>query len=202
MKQPQKRLSAEQRKKIILKSAVKVFARSNYRGAKMADIGAESGVSEAMVYKHFPSKKAVFLRILQHMSERIIAIFKEETDTNLGALSILKNMGLAYYHRMKDHPDELKVQFQAISEINDEDIANQLRQDHIRYIGYFESVLKKGVREGSVRSDIDPRVYAFMLNGSGINLNMTHLLALNSEFIDHHIDQLMDQYIELVKVGL
>jgi hypothetical protein len=41
MKQPQKRLSPEERKKIILKSAVKVFARSNYRAAKMADIGAE-----------------------------------------------------------------------------------------------------------------------------------------------------------------
>ena len=48
MKQPQKTLSEEERKKIILKSAVKVFARSNYRGAKMADIGAESGVSEAV----------------------------------------------------------------------------------------------------------------------------------------------------------
>ncbi len=198
MKQPQKRLSAEERKKIILKSAVKVFARSNYRAAKMADIGAESGVSEAMVYKHFPSKKAIFLRILQHISDRIIIIWEVETEKNLNALSTLKNMGLAYYHRMKEHPDELKVQFQAISEIGDEDIASQLRQDHIRYIGYFESILKKGVREGSIRSNIDSRVYAFLLNGSGITLNMMQLLALNIEFIDTHIDQFLDQYIELI----
>ncbi|MBT4267448.1 MAG: TetR/AcrR family transcriptional regulator [Deltaproteobacteria bacterium] len=198
MKQPQKRLSAEERRKIILKSAVKVFGRSNYRAAKMADIGAESGVSEAMVYKHFPSKKAIFLRILQHISDRIIIIWEAETEKNLNALSTLKNMGLAYYHRMKDHPDELKVQFQAISEIDDEDIASQLRQDHIRYIEYFESILKKGVREGSIRPDIDSRVYAFLLNGSGITLNMMQLLALNIEFIDNHIDQFLDQYIELI----
>ncbi len=198
MKQPQKRLSAEERKKIILKSAVKVFARSNYRAAKMADIGAESGVSEAMVYKHFPSKKAIFLRILQHISDRIIIIWEVETEKNLNALSTLKNMGLAYYHRMKEHPDELKVQFQAISEIDDEDIASQLRQDHIRYFGYFESILEKGVREGSIRSDIDSRAYAFLLNGSGITLNMMQLLALNIEFIDNHIDQFLDQYIELI----
>ncbi|MBT4089237.1 MAG: TetR/AcrR family transcriptional regulator [Deltaproteobacteria bacterium] len=198
MKQPQKRLSAEERRKIILKSAVKVFGRSNYRAAKMADIGAESGVSEAMVYKHFPSKKAIFSRILQHISDRIIIIWEAETEKNLNALSTLKNMGLAYYHRMKDHPDELKVQFQAISEIDDEDIASQLRQDHIRYIEYFESILKKGVREGSIRPDIDSRVYAFLLNGSGITLNMMQLLALNIEFIDNHIDQFLDQYIELI----
>ncbi len=199
MKQPQKRLSAEERKKIILKSAVKVFARSNYRTAKMADIGAESGVSEAMVYKHFPSKKAIFLRILQHISDRIFINWEAEAEKNLNALSTLKNMGTAYYHRMKDHPDELKVQFQAISEIDDEDIANQLRQDHIRYIGYFESILKKGVREGSIRSDIDPRAYAFLLNGAGIAQNMMQLLALNIEFIDKHIDQFLDQYIELIR---
>ena len=198
MKQPQKRLSAEERKKIILKSAVKVFARSNYRAAKMADIGAESGVLEAMVYKHFPSKKAIFLRILQHISGRIITIWEAETEKNLNALSTLKNMGTAYYHRMKDHPDELKVQFQAISEIDDEDIANQLRQDHIRYIGYFESILKKGVREGSIRSGIDSRGYAFLFNGAGITLNMMQLLALNIEFIDNHIDQFLDQYLELI----
>jgi len=198
MKQSSKRLSAEERKKIILKSAVKVFARSNYRAAKMADIGAESGVSEAMVYKHFPSKKAIFLRILQHISGRIITIWEAETEKNLNALSTLKNMGTAYYHRMKDHPDELKVQFQAISEIDDEDIANQLRQDHIRYIGYFESILKKGVREGSIRSGIDSRGYAFLFNGAGITLNMMQLLALNIEFIDNHIDQFLDQYLELI----
>ncbi len=198
MKQSSKRLSAEERKKIILKSAVKVFARSNYRAAKMADIGAESGVSEAMVYKHFPSKKAIFLRILQHISGRIITIWEAETENNLNALSTLKNMGTAYYHRMKDHPDELKVQFQAISEIDDEDIANQLRQDHIRYIGYFESILKKGVREGSIRSGIDSRGYAFLFNGAGITLNMMQLLALNIEFIDNHIDQFLDQYLELI----
>jgi hypothetical protein len=99
---------------------------------------------------------------------------------------------------MKDHPDELKVQFQAISEIDDEDIANQLRQDHIRYIGYFESILKKGVREGSIRSGIDSRGYAFLFNGAGITLNMMQLLALNIEFVDNHIDQFLDQYLELI----
>ncbi len=92
----------------------------------------------------------------------------------------------------------IKVQFQAISEIDDEDIANQLRQDHIRHIGYLEFILKKGVREGSISSIIDARGYAFLFNGAAITLNMLQLLALNIEFIDNHIDQFLDQYRELV----
>ncbi len=199
MKQPQKRLPAEERKKLILKCAVKVFAQSNYRSAKMADIAAAAGVSEAMVYKYFPSKKVVFLMILQHMSERIITFWKEEVEKDCDAVSTLKNMGVSYYQRMRKHPDELKVQFQAISEIADEDIANQLRQDHMRYIGFIENMMKKGIQEGSIKKKMDTRISAFIYNGAGIAINMMNLLALDLEFLDENVDQLLTQYLNSVK---
>ena len=72
---PQKRLPAEERKKQILKCAVKVFARANYQTTRVADIAAEAGISEAMVYKHFPSKNAIYLDVLKHMSTRILTFY-------------------------------------------------------------------------------------------------------------------------------
>ena len=101
-----KRLPAEERKKQILKCAVKVFAKSNYRSAKVADIAAEAGISEAMVYKYFPTKKSIFLHILEHMSARIITFWQEELDRAPDTLIALRNMGFAYYERMKNHPNE------------------------------------------------------------------------------------------------
>ena len=112
-----RRLPAEERRKQILKSAVRVFARSNYRAAKVADIAAEAGVSEALLYKFFDSKQAIFLEILQHMSQRIVAAWQEEVDREEDAPTALRNMGTTYYERMRNHPEELRVQFQAISEI-------------------------------------------------------------------------------------
>ncbi|MBW2562069.1 MAG: helix-turn-helix transcriptional regulator, partial [Deltaproteobacteria bacterium] len=71
MKAPNnKRLSSEERKKMIVKSAITAFGKSNYRATRMADIAAEAGVSEAMLYKHFESKKAMFLSILENVSKR------------------------------------------------------------------------------------------------------------------------------------
>lgn len=199
MQKSRNRLPAEERKKQILKCAVKVFAKSNYRSAKMADIAEEAGISEAMVYKHFPSKKIIFLKILQHMSGRIIKFWEEEVEKQRDPLTALRNMGLAYYKRMKRHPDELKVQFQAISEVDDKDIAKQLRRDHMGYIGYIDSVLKKGVQQGAIKRDVDTGLIAFIFNGGGIVLNMMKLLSLNKTLIEDNLETLLDRYIDSIR---
>ena len=200
MQKSRNRLPAEERKKQILKCAVKVFAKSNYRSAKMADIADEAGISEAMVYKHFPSKKVIFLKILQHMSGRIIKFWEEEAEKQQDPLTALRNMGLAYYKRMKRHPDELKVQFQAISEVDDKDIAKQLRREHMSYIGYIDSVLKKGVQQGTIKKDLDTGLIAFIFNGGGIVLNMMKLLCLNKPLIEDNLETLLDQYIDSIRI--
>lgn len=200
MRQPKKRLPAEKRKKQILKAAVTVFARSNYRTAKVVDIAAEVDISEAMVYKYFPTKKSIFLNILEHMSDRIITFWNEEVEKEPDALIALKKMGLAYYERMRKHPNELKVQFQAISEIDDKDIAKQLRQDHLKYIGFINSVLKKGVQQGIVKKNLNTEEVAFLINGGGIVLNMMKLLSFDMTSFKTDLETLLDHLIEMVRV--
>ncbi|MFO7559614.1 MAG: TetR/AcrR family transcriptional regulator [Desulfobacterales bacterium] len=199
MQRPKKRLPAEERKKQILKSAVTVFAKSNYRSAKVVDIADEVAISEAMVYKYFPTKKSIFLAILAHMSARIIAFWKEEVKKEPDALTALKKMGLVYYERMKEHPNELKVQFQAISEIDDEDIARQLRKDHLKYIGFINSVLKKGVRQGIVKQNLNTEELSFLMNGGGIVLNMMQLLSFDITSFKTNPELLLDHFIEMIR---
>jgi AcrR family transcriptional regulator len=194
-----KRLPAEERSKQILKSAVRVFARSNYRAAKVADIAAEAGVSEALLYKFFESKQAIFLEILQHMSERIVAAWQEEVDREEDATRALRNMGTTYYERMRKHPEELRVQFQAISEIADEEIAERLRKDHENYVRFITKVIRKGMRQGSVRKDLDVDMLGFLFDGGGILMNMMKLLSLEKEFNQAMVHRLMDHLVDSIK---
>jgi AcrR family transcriptional regulator len=194
-----KRLPAEERSKQILKSAVRVFARSNYRAAKVADIAAEAGVSEALLYKFFESKQAIFLEILQHMSERIVAAWQEEVDREEDATRALRNMGTTYYERMRKHPEELRVQFQAISEIADEEIAGRLRKDHENYVRFITKVIRKGMRQGSVRKDLDVDMLGFLFDGGGILMNMMKLLSLEKEFNQAMVHRLMDHLVDSIK---
>jgi AcrR family transcriptional regulator len=194
-----KRLPADQRKKQILKSAVRVFARSNYRAAKVAEIAAEAGISEALLYKFFTSKQAIFLEILQHMSERIVASWQEEVDREEDTLEALRNMGTTYFERMKKHPEELRVQFQAISEIADKEIAERLREDHENYVHFITKVIRKGMRQGSVRKDLDVHMLGFLFDGGGILMNMMKLLSLEKKFNERTVLRLMDHLVESIE---
>ena len=189
---PRKRLSAQERKLQILRSAVTVFARSNYRAATVADIAAEARISEAAIYKHFPSKKSLFLQVLRHMSERVIILWRREVDNEEDALKALQNMAITYYRRMMKHPEQLKVQFQAISEVDDRDIARQLRQDHRNYRRFIEEVVKKGLRQGTIRKDLDVPTMGFLLDGVGILMNMMKLLSFHKELDEKGLRKIMD----------
>jgi AcrR family transcriptional regulator len=178
---------------------VKIFARSNYRAAKVADLAAAAGVSEALIYRFFPSKKAIFLEILQHMSQRIIASWQDALDKEEDATRALRNMGIGYYDRMQRHPDELRVQFQAISEVSDRDIASRLRQDHEGYMRFIAKVLKKGIRQGTIRRDLDVSMLAFLFNGAGILMNMMKLLAFDRKFTRARVTTLTDHLIHSIK---
>jgi len=195
MARKRRRLPAEERRKQILKSAVRVFARSNYRAARVADIAAEAGVSEALLYKFFDSKQAIFLEILQHMSERVLLSWQEEVDRAEDAATALRNMGITYYQRMMKHPEELRVQFQAISEIAEKEIAERLRRDHENYVRFITGVIRKGIRQGSVRKGIDVDMLGFLFDGGGILMNMMTLLSLERKFTEKTVSRLMDHLV-------
>ena len=119
------RLSAEERKTQILDCAVKVFAGSNYRAAKVADIAEEAGISEAAIYKYYPSKKSIFIEILGQMSQKVLALWKSEFDKEENVLEAIRKIGVVYYEEIMNDLYSLKVHLQAISEIEDAEIAER-----------------------------------------------------------------------------
>lgn len=171
------RLSKEDRRKQILICAVRVFARSNYKRARVSDIASEIGITEAAIYKHFPSKKTIFEEILDHIHQQIIQNWEQAREKSVDALDLLENMSLLYFRKMSKHPDELKVQFQAVSEADDKDIARKLRTHHRDYRKFIQSVLAQGIEEGVIRANIDQETIAHVFDAIGAYMNMMTVLG-------------------------
>ena len=58
------RLNAEQRRVAIVEAAAPLFARHGFSGTTTRQIAAAAGVSEALMFQHFPSKAALYHEIL------------------------------------------------------------------------------------------------------------------------------------------
>jgi AcrR family transcriptional regulator len=196
---PRNRLTAEKRRKQILKCAVKVFARSNYGKARVADIAAEAGISEATIYKHFPSKKSIFIEILQDMAERMISRLRQEGGGEEDALQALRNMSRTFHSLIVAHPDEVKVQFQAISEIDDAAISARLRRDHEDYMRFIRGVIERGVEQGSVRKDADVDTLVLLLDAVGVFIELMKLLSLEERLTGETAGRMTESLIELMR---
>src|SRR3954468_9311052 len=68
-----RRMPAAQRREVILAAAEETFARSGYHGASLDDIAHAAGVSKALIYEHFSSKRELHASLLD---EHVAAIFR------------------------------------------------------------------------------------------------------------------------------
>lgn len=57
------RMTAEERREAIVRAVIPVFAEKGFHGATTKELAEASNVSEALLYKHFPSKEDLFTAI-------------------------------------------------------------------------------------------------------------------------------------------
>ena len=71
------RLSGPERRQAVVETACRVFAKSSYRGSTTAQIARETGVTEPVLYRHFASKRALYLACLAAVWERVRALWEK-----------------------------------------------------------------------------------------------------------------------------
>ena len=74
------RLPAARRRAVIEEAAARLFAERGYGGTRLDDVAAAAGVTKPILYRHYPSKKALYLSSPGRATERRRA--------NRGALAV------------------------------------------------------------------------------------------------------------------
>src|SRR5207245_109817 len=59
------RLDSDERRKAIVAAAVPLFARKGFAGTTTKELADAAGISEALLFRHFPSKKQLYEEILR-----------------------------------------------------------------------------------------------------------------------------------------
>jgi AcrR family transcriptional regulator len=60
-----KRLAPEQRRALIVEAAGRLFGERGYGGTRLDDVAAAAGVTKPVLYRHFESKSALYLALLE-----------------------------------------------------------------------------------------------------------------------------------------
>ena len=69
-------MKAAERREVIERAAMEVFAERGYHGASMDEIARRSGVSAPIVYDHFASKQDLHRRLLERTRDELLEVWR------------------------------------------------------------------------------------------------------------------------------
>ncbi|WP_406280195.1 TetR/AcrR family transcriptional regulator [Nocardia sp. NBC_00881] len=78
-----RRLSPDERRRVLLDAGAKLFAERPYDGVLMEDVAAAAGVSRALLYRHFPSKRELFAAVYELASDQLLIATTFDADAPL-----------------------------------------------------------------------------------------------------------------------
>ena len=122
---PQRRLKADERRGVILEAAAETFAERGYLGASIDRIAEAAGISPPVIYRHFGSKKELYIELLQASGRSLLeATTREEGYDTVEEL--LRENIRAFFHFVEEHPAAWKILF--LDPAPDPEIAEVQRQ--------------------------------------------------------------------------
>ena len=108
---PRKRLSAEDRRAAILDAALEVFARHGYNGASIDEIASAAGISKALIYEHFPSKRELHVSLLERHVQDIFMRLAQTADTDDPGDVRLRNGVNAFFEWSENNTKAFRLLF-------------------------------------------------------------------------------------------
>jgi TetR/AcrR family fatty acid metabolism transcriptional regulator len=155
-------IAQEQKRKVILAAAVRVFARSGYHGSRVGDIAAEAGVAHGLLYHYFASKEEVLQTIFRENWGDLIGRFRAVEDTDEPAPEKLAGIAKILLRTWRNDPALVTVMVREVAR------SPQL-QAQVEEVGeafaIVQRVIEQGQREGTFRADVDARLASWILYG-------------------------------------
>jgi AcrR family transcriptional regulator len=116
------RLPAEQRRRQLLEVACDVFATGGFHATAMDDVAAAAGVTKPVLYQHFPSKRALFLELLDDVGRQLLDDLQAATSRATTGRERVEEGFSAYFRFVTSNRAAFRLLFGA-SVRNDDEFA-------------------------------------------------------------------------------
>ena len=158
---PDKEQDTRQR---ILEAAVEAFARRGFHDTKVSDIVDGSRTSKGAVYFHFPSKKDIFLGLVDEFAGLLEGRLENtlaSADSGLEKVNAALGICLDTFTRYRKLTKIFLIQAAGLGQ----EFEEKRLEIHRRFIDIIEDQLRSAQQEGSL-SGIDPEITAYAWMGA------------------------------------
>ena len=163
------RLPAEERKAAVLACACGIFSTGSYRGTTTAEIARQAGVTEPVLYRHFASKRDLYLAVLEESWSRLRAMWEQAIAEEPDPRFRVAAMGRAYFAATDPKVLCAELWIQALTEASDDaEIRRFLRKQMREVHDYVSDVIRRSQEEGGIIQDRDASAEAWIFIAIGL----------------------------------
>ena len=186
-----RRLSAAERREAILEAATAVFAERGYNGASVDDVAGAAGISKALIYEHFPSKKDLHASLVERETTELFARLEANATSGKDGAERMRGGVEAFLGFVEERRTAWRMLFRDAA---DAEVAEVLDRVESQAVGLIVAL---GADEAGDRPVEDREVFARMLSGA--------LQALANWWLDHPEvprETLVTRVMEFASIGL
>ena len=183
-------LERPERRALLLKCAIRVFARRGLGGARHSEIAREAKVAIPTVFFYFPTHEALVREVLEEVARFFLAMTERIHNTQRPAPEIVVEHGRVFADAMVTHPDHARVLLEWSTALRDEVWPLYLRfhENNIRIIA--RTIRRWRMETGSQR-DPDAEDDARVIAATGYVLVQMKMAKLPGSRIDRFLQTLV-----------
>jgi AcrR family transcriptional regulator len=189
------RMAYADRKRQLLAHAKQLFVTLGYHNTTTEKIARAAGVSEPVLYRHFKSKKELFLEVLGEIRQATLNRWRAETVRLTDPLAKLHRIADLYLGMAREHALEFRIMHRSLIEVEDSEIAAFLRSFYLDSEALLAGVIASGQQTGVFRPSLDPRVGAWEIIRTALGYTLTLPLGIplyqEPDYISRAIDCLL-----------
>ena len=163
------RLPAAERREALIATAIKVFSDGSYRGTTTAEIARAAGVSEPILYRHFASKRDLYLAALDHVWGDMRASWERALESTDNVREALETMGRGHVTVRDCKFQMAELWVQALGEAaEDPELRKHLRRHMCEVHDFMADVIRRGQAEGVLHAERDAVAEAWTFIAGGV----------------------------------
>ena len=195
-----KRVDTETKKKVIIKAAIKEFAKHGLTNAKIIDIAVTAGIGKGTVYEYFGSKEEIFYTALENSFEELLSQLNTIKNENCEPDEKLKNLIKSYCLSLqKNGTNEIIYHFWAEGlRIGNRKIKFLIKKTYKEGKEIISSILEDGISKGYFKKK-NSHNFATILTATldGLILQATYGDKINFEEIYKEIQIIIEAYLNI-----
>jgi AcrR family transcriptional regulator len=155
-----RRMPAAERREVILAAAEETFGRCGYHGASLDEVARAAGVSKALIYEHFSSKRELHGSLLDAQAAEIFARVEAAVERGEDGEQRLRNGIDAFLAFVEEHRDAWRALFRDAA---DPEVGALVARVQRRATGVVARLIAAGPNTPAVD---DAEIHAQMLSGA------------------------------------